>query len=120
MKNKIIYWGSTGLLSVMMVMSAMAYFTNPEVKEGFNQIGYPGYFRVELGIAKIIGVVVLLIPSLPLKVKEWGYDGFGITFISAFIAHFVNDDPVSAMLMPWVALALLITSRVYLTKNASK
>src|SRR4249920_2521112 len=40
------------------------------------------------GGAKILGVLALLIPSIPARIKEFAYFGFGITLISASIAHF--------------------------------
>ncbi|TXE13626.1 DoxX family protein [Algoriphagus aquimarinus] len=116
MKNKIIYWTATGLISLMMLFSAFAYFTDPNVSAGFTAMGFKDFFRIELGIAKILGVFVLLIPSTHKLVKEWAYAGFGITFISAFIAHSANGDPVSAMIMPIVALVFLATSRIFLSK----
>ncbi|SFT52414.1 DoxX-like family protein [Algoriphagus locisalis] len=116
MTNKIIYWTATGLISLMMLFSAYAYFADPNVSAGFTAMGFKDFFRIELGIAKILGVIVLLIPAFPKLVKEWAYAGFGITFISAFIAHAANGDPVSAMIMPLVALALLVVSRVFLAK----
>ncbi|MBB6328075.1 VIT1/CCC1 family predicted Fe2+/Mn2+ transporter [Algoriphagus iocasae] len=119
MKNKIIYWTATGLISLMMLMSAFAYFNDPAVSEGFTSMGFPDYFRVELGLAKILGVLVLLLPFSPKFLKEWAYAGFAITFISAFIAHFVNGHPFSAIIMPVVAAALLITSRIYLSKQSA-
>lgn len=120
MKNKIIYWASTGLLSLMMLFSAYAYFTNAAVKASFQHIGYPGYFRVELAIAKILGILVLLIPLKTRMIKEWAYAGFGITFISAFIAHDVNGDPISIAIMPLIALTLLVISHIFFQKRFSK
>ncbi|MBN7816480.1 DoxX family protein [Algoriphagus pacificus] len=119
MKNKIIYWTATGLISLMMLFSAFAYFNDPSVSAGFTSMGFPDYFRVELGLAKILGVLVLLLPFTPKFLKEWAYAGFGITFISAFIAHFVSGHPFSAIIMPVVAAALLITSRIYLSKQSA-
>lgn len=116
MKNKIIYWIATGLMALMMLFSAYAYFTDPNVSAGFAAMGFKDFFRIELGIAKILGVSVLLIPAAPKFVKEWAYAGFGITFISAFIAHAANGDPVSAMIMPLIALMLLAVSRIFQTK----
>ena len=107
--TKITYWISTLLLSFMMVFSAYAYLTQPAMKQAFQHLGFPNYFRIELAIAKIIGISVLLIPS-PIKLKEWAYAGFTIVFISAFIAHSVSGDPVSARVMPLIALALLMVS----------
>ena len=116
MKNKIIFWVSTGLISLMMLFSAYAYFTSPEMEANFKHVGFPDYFRIELAVAKIIGVIVLLIPA-PKMIKEWAYAGFGITFISAFIAHSAVGDPISGRVMPLVALALLAVSRIYLDKK---
>ena len=42
---------------------------------------------VELAIAKIIGALVLVFPFFGSNMKEWAYAGFGITLISAFVAH---------------------------------
>lgn len=100
----------------MMLFSALAYFTNPEVKAGFETMGYPDYFRVELGIAKILGIIVLLLPVVPQLIKEWAYAGFAITFVSAFITHIANGDPTSVVVMPLVMLVILVVSRLYFAK----
>ncbi len=58
----------------------------------FVHLQLPNYFRIELTIAKTLGVLALLIPSVPLKVKEFAYFGFAITLVSASIAHFAVGD----------------------------
>ncbi len=82
------FWLSTGLIALSMTMSAVAYLTQPVMAQAFTHLGFPSYFRVELGIAKLLGVAALLAP-VPARVKEWAYAGFGITLISASLAHFV-------------------------------
>ena len=72
--------------------------------------------QVELACAKILGTLVLLIPQIPTKIKEWAYAGFGITFISATIAHINSGDPTSAVVTPMVLLGILAVSNFYLTK----
>jgi uncharacterized membrane protein YphA (DoxX/SURF4 family) len=109
---KIIYWVTTVIIALMMVYSAYAYLTVDAIKTSFQHLGYPGYFRVELAIAKLIGAAVLLIPVFPI-VKEWAYAGFMITFVSAFIAHSASGDPVANRIMPIVFLILLVVSYVY-------
>lgn len=109
-KNKIIFWISTGLLSLMMLFSASQYLFNPQMAEGFKHMGFPSYFRIELAFAKIIGAVVLLIPVLPVKLKDWAYAGFGIVFISAFITHVSNGDPMAMAISPIIFLVVLIVS----------
>jgi hypothetical protein len=108
---KITYWITTAIVALMMTYSAYAYLTQPAMAAGFHHLGFPGYFRIELAIAKIAGVVVLLAP-VSARLKEWAYAGFSFTFISAFIAHTASGDPVSARVMPLVLFALLVVSYI--------
>jgi len=107
--TRIIYWVSTALVALMMTFSAFAYLTQEEIKQGFQHLGFPDYFRVELAIAKLLGAVVLLLPLAP-KFKEWAYAGFAFTFISAFIAHTALADPISNRMGPVIAMVLLAVS----------
>lgn len=115
-KDKIIYWVSTGVIGAMMLFSGYSYFTNPQIVEGFKHMGFPDFFRVELGIAKIIGALILLIPQIPTKIKEWAYAGFIITFVSAGIAHINAGDPTPNVITPLVMLVVLLVSNFYLSK----
>jgi hypothetical protein len=116
-KNTIIYWVSTGVISFMMLFSAYSYIAKPEIVAAFKHLGFADYFRVELAMAKILGALVLVIPQIPARVKEWAYAGFGITFISAAIAHFSSGDPASIAVMPIIFFIVLVVSNVYLYKK---
>ncbi|WP_281638137.1 DoxX family protein [Flavobacterium marginilacus] len=118
-KDKIIYWVSTGLLGLTMLMSAYMYVTDPKMEEGFKHLGYSDAFRIELAIAKVIGVLVLLIPVFSSKIKEWAYAGFGITFIMATIAHYAANDPINIVAMPVFFMIPLIISNIYFSKTKS-
>lgn len=109
MNSKYVYWGSTILVAVFVLFSGVMYFVAQAPVETFERLGFPDYFRVQLGIAKLIGGLALLSP-LPRWIKEWTYAGFTIDFGSALVAHIVVGDPVSAMVMPVIGLALLFTS----------
>ena len=115
-KNKIIYWTATGILGAMMLFSGFGYLTIETLKAGFVHLGFPAYFRVELAIAKIIGVLVLVIPIISKEIKDSAYIGFAITFISAFIAHTSSGDPISVAIMPVIFLGILFVSFVYKNK----
>lgn len=115
-KDKIIYWVTTGLFGAMMLFSGYSYFANPQMAEGFKHMGFPDFFRVELGVAKIIGALVLLIPQIPTKIKEWAYAGFIITLISAAITHINAGDPTANVVTPLVMLVILLVSNFYMTK----
>ncbi|AEA43576.1 DoxX family protein [Fluviicola taffensis] len=116
-KNAIIYWTTTSLFSVMMLFSASMYFTSPEVQANFTKMGFHDAFRIELGIAKIIGSLVLIIPLFKGSIKEWVYAGFGITLISASIMHATSDDPASMVVAPIIFLGVLATSYIFWKKR---
>ena len=89
----IVYWIVTALFCLQLSFTAYAQLRLPQVAEAFTHLGFPAYFRVELSLAKFIGVVLLLAP-VPARLKEWAYAGFAITLTSALIAHFsVGDGP---------------------------
>ena len=67
-------------------------------------------------------MLALLIPSVPLKVKEFAYFGFAITLVSASIAHFAVGDAARPPLYAFyivdslIFLGLLIVSYRYFHK----
>lgn len=119
-KDKAIYWITTAIITLMMLFSAFTYLTNPTAAEGFKHLGFPGYFRIELAIAKIMGALVLIIPAIPKRIKEWAYVGFSITFISASIAHICSGDPLMNAISPLIFLVVLLVSAIYLYRVQSK
>lgn len=108
-KLKITHWITTVLFSAMMFFSATMYFISPEMAQTFEHLGFPDYFRVELGIAKIIGVLLLLAPFSG-RLKEWVYAGFTINMISGSIAHVAQGDPTSAVVTPLILMGILAIS----------
>jgi hypothetical protein len=92
-RDKIIYWVTTGILSAAMLMSAILYLTkSEELREGFRTLGYPEYLMGVLGIAKLLGAVVLLAPVWD-NLKEWAYAGFAFVFIGATWTHVATQTP---------------------------
>jgi hypothetical protein len=80
------FWIVTALFCMQMTFTAYAQLRLPQVAEAFAYLGFPSYFRVELSLAKLLGVALLLIPA-PARLKEWAYAGFAIVIGSALIAH---------------------------------
>ncbi|MCW5911480.1 MAG: DoxX family protein [Cyclobacteriaceae bacterium] len=111
-RNKIIYWVVTGLVAAGMIMSGIMYFTAEEARANFVQIGFPVYFMVLLGVAKLLGAVALLAP-VPANIKEWTYAGFGFTFIGAVWTHIATQTPWIA---PVIFLLLLAASYYFYKK----
>ena len=91
--TSIVYWMVTALFCLQMSFTAYAQLRLPQVAEAFTHLGFPAYFRVELSVAKLVGVALLLAPA-PARLKEWVYAGFAFDLGSALIAHFsVGDGP---------------------------
>jgi hypothetical protein len=87
------FWTGTALVCLQIAFTAYAQLSLPQVAEAFTHLGFPDYFRVELSLAKLFGVVLLLAP-VPARLKEWAYAGFAITLGSALLAHLsVGDGP---------------------------
>ncbi|OJV90984.1 MAG: DoxX-like family protein [Bacteroidia bacterium 44-10] len=115
-KDKIIYWTTTGLFSLFMLFSAFGYFTMDEMKEAFVHLGFPDYFRIQLGTAKVLGALALILPFVPKPFKIFAYVGFTINLFSAIIAHIAVGDPISGLLSIVFALVLLGVSYFTYTK----
>jgi hypothetical protein len=106
MARRVIYWSTTGLLAALSLFAAFTYLTaSPQAVAGFAHVGYPPQLRVMLGIAKLLGAIVLVAPGLP-TLKEWAYAGFTFAWIAACVAHYTaGDGPEAAV--PFVLLILL-------------
>jgi len=118
-KNKRIYWITTGIVSAVMLFSVISFtfFDNYIYPDGaFNHLGLPNYIRAELTIAKVLGLLALLIPTIPHKIKEFAYFGFGITLLSASIAHFSTGDGILYIIDPLLFFVVLSISYFYYLK----
>lgn len=110
-KNKIIYWVSTGLLALFIIPGF--FFAGSEMAlEGTAHLGLPMWFHWELSIAKFIGGIILILPFFPARLKEWTYVGFGIDFISAFIAIIAVDGITGMWYTPIICFILLVISYI--------
>lgn len=117
MVQKVVYWGSTGIVALMLLM-ALSYLTGSEAMvQGFAKSGYPQHLRIVLGVAKPAAAIVLLLPGLPL-LKEWAYAGSAITWIMASIAAYSSGEGPQIWAIPLVLLVLLAVS--YVTRPASR
>ena len=109
-KIKIVFWITTGLLFLTQGLMPVLTANAADTKEGMGHLGYPGYFVLMLAAFKLLGGLVLIIPQIPARLKEWAYAGFAIDFIAAFVSITVIDGLGSTSIFPLVALAILITS----------
>lgn len=90
------YWAVTAIFCLEIAFTAY-YEILPQGVQAFARLGFQSeLFRVELSLAKLIGVAVLLLPMIPPRLKEWAYAGFAINLISAILAHAsIHDQPLA-------------------------
>jgi uncharacterized membrane protein YphA (DoxX/SURF4 family) len=117
MLQEIAYWGATALVAIATLFAAFNYLTaTPQAVENFRHVGYPQQLRVLLGIGKLAGAIVLLLPRLP-TLKEWAYAGFAFMWIAAVVAHYLAGDGALSLL-PVALIGLLAVS--YVTRPANR
>jgi hypothetical protein len=115
--RKIVYWGSTSLVALSLLM-ALTYLSGSEqVVAGFAKAGYPQHLRIVLGIVKPIAAIVLLIPGFAL-LKEWAYAGVTFAWAMAFISAFLSGEGLGTLILPPMLLVLLAIS--YVTRPPSR
>lgn len=108
--RKIAYWFFTLWLSLGMASTGIVQLIKPaEEVEKITHLGYPVYFLTILGIWKILGVIAVLAPKLPL-LKEWAYAGFFFAMSGAAISHIALRDPVTEILPSILLLTLTVIS----------
>jgi len=115
-KEKIIFWIATGIFSAWMLFIGFLNFTSPVMTASYAHIGFPGYFKIEVGIAKWLGTLALVLPFVPKGFKYFAYSGFTIMTLSASIAHASTGDPFNHVMMGLLFLGILLVSFIYYEK----
>jgi hypothetical protein len=109
-RDKIIYWIATLWLSLGMFSTGLVQLL--QLKDGatmFNHLGYPLYLAPILGVWKMLGVMTILMPRLPL-VKEWAYAGFFFAMTGAVISHAAVGDSAKEFFGPVLLIVLTVVS----------
>ncbi|MEO8664709.1 MAG: DoxX family protein [Ignavibacteria bacterium] len=115
--RKIIYWISTLWLSLGMVSTGIVQLLKVKDEVEFiMMLGYPRYFLTLLGVWKILGVVVVLIPKFPL-LKEWAYAGFFFAMTGAVFSHIAMGNSISDIFPPVLLLILTMVSWCFRPDN---
>ncbi len=114
---KIIYYITTGLLSIFMLISAwMYFFKHAMISASFTSLGYPTYIICPLATVKILGVIALWIKKWK-TIHEWAYAGFFFDFVLAFFAHTYIGD---GQFIPSVVAIVLLLASYILSKRIQK
>jgi len=116
-KINIIYWIATAIILALMLFSAFNSLTNnPQGVQMMTHLGYAPYVAHFLGVAKILGVIAILVPGYP-RLKEWVYAGFTFDMVGATYSMYASGDPVGKWIFMLVFIAILAVSYIYYHKK---
>jgi hypothetical protein len=109
-RNKIIYWIATAWLSLGMVSTAIVQLLRvPEEVDKITELGYPTYLLTILGVWKILGVTVVLMPGARL-LKEWAYAGFFFAMSGATLSRIASGNTMVEIAPSMLLLILTLVS----------
>jgi hypothetical protein len=108
--NNIIFWVTTSFIVIFEGIVPVLTFRTELAKEGIRHLGYPAYFGVMIVGFRLCGVVALIFPQIPARIKEWAYAGFVIEFLSASISNMIVDGLTFNFIVPLVVMAVLLLS----------
>ena len=107
----IAYWIITSLFSAFMIFSSYGglILNADAVAYLHDHMGYPLYFIQFISVAKLLGAVAILLPTVPARVKEWAYFGFFVDLVGAVYSFIALGDPLPgwAPMLLFIAVLLL-------------
>jgi len=117
-KTKIIYWIFTIIFAGFMLFSSIPdIMKNPSAVDLITtHLGYPSYFIVFLGVAKLLGSIAILVPGFP-RIKEWAYAGLTFDLIAGLVSFIAVGDPISKWAFMVVFLILPAGSYIFYHKK---
>jgi len=124
-KTKTLFWIMTGIFLAFMLFASVPEILNThDIKIFMVHLGYPDYLTPFLGIAKVLGIVAIIIPGYP-RIKEWAYAGLAFDLIGATYSGIANDGfkpQESFMLLPiaFLVISYILYHKLLLTKNNIK
>lgn len=111
-KVTVIFWITTVLIFLMEGVMPALTGQSELAKEGIRHLGYPDYFGLMLVSYKMLGSLMIILPKIPNRIKEWAYAGLALELISAFISHCAVDGFGGQAIFPLIVLAILVTSYI--------
>jgi hypothetical protein len=109
-QRTITFWATTILGCLPMFAGGIADLLHIEESvKVITGLGYPEYVLTILGVAKPLGVVIVLAPGLK-RLKEWAYAGLIIDLVGASASHGFHSDGVKDVLVPIIIATILLAS----------
>lgn len=107
---KIIYWTTTIIIFLFDCVIPAFTSTSDAAKQALGHLLYPEYFAAMLGFFKVCGGLLLILPMVQPRFKEWAYFGFGASMVCASWSYFAVDGVVFFAFFPWIFIGILAAS----------
>ncbi|ANE45199.1 DoxX-like family protein [Paenibacillus swuensis] len=116
-KQTILYWIFTSIVILLMgVGSIPNIISSPQSVELMEHLGYQPYLLPFLGVAKLLGVLAILIPGYP-RIKEWAYAGFVFDLTGAMYSTIAVGDINGGLIVFIVGYIAVAGSYIYYHKR---
>ena len=116
-KVKIYYWICTGnLIPGLGIGSIYGILFHPGSTDQFVRLGYPVYLAPFLGVARILGLIAIIIPKYP-RLKEWAYAGLAFDIVGAVYSQIITGQPFTSLFFPTIAMLFLSGSYFFYHKT---
>jgi uncharacterized membrane protein YphA (DoxX/SURF4 family) len=110
--RKIFYWTATGSVALVFFATGVGNLIPIDhIARDLAHLGYPPYFHIILGVWKILGAVVIILPRM-LRLREWAYAGMIFDLTGAAFSRLASGDGVVTVIVPLLIACLVITSRL--------
>jgi DoxX-like protein len=115
-RTRIFYWTTTTLIALETLVGGFADLTHgrtllvsgPFVVDVLAGLGYPAYVLWIIGIWKILGAIILVVPGF-LRLKEWAYAGI-VFELSGAAASLAACGRRTDLIAPLFLLGLALAS----------
>ncbi|MDR7131490.1 hypothetical protein J2X69_003854 [Algoriphagus sp. 4150] len=107
-KVNITYWITAAMMTVWLGIGPLFAYDDPTSVDVIMHLGYPYYFPIMITCFKVLGIIAIVIPQIPIRIKEWAYAGFAIDLICASIGFIIVDGFIPHLLLPVTALTIVI------------
>jgi uncharacterized membrane protein YphA (DoxX/SURF4 family) len=104
------YWVTTVAVAAELALGGVWDLLRTDyVRDVVEHLGYPTYLLTIMGVWKLPGAIVLLVPRFG-RLREWVYAGAVINYTSAAASHLLVGDSPAVIIAPLALLGLTIAS----------
>ena len=116
-KVNIFYWICTcNLIPGLGIGSVYGIILHPGSTNQFVHLGYPVYLAPFLGVARILGLMAIVVPKYP-RLKEWAYAGLAFDIIGALYSQIATGQSFTSLFFPVIAMLFLSGSYFFYHKR---